>query len=392
MKGIGNPTSASNRLGLDYRAEAARLGAAPKPIIDVHTHINGTRAAEIYRDVCDVFGVCRTYSQTRLDGAEKVRSILGDRIRFIAVPDFMSDDKAYAFREGFLENVQAFHERFGSRIVKFWAAPRFRDYIEELGSDDVIAMDSPWRVRVAELAQSLGMMFMTHVGHPDTWFSTKYADASVYGTKSQQYVAFERMLDRFSSPWIAAHMGGWPENLGFLSGLLSRHDNLYLDTSATKWMVREFLELRESVPADGFFRLTHTFNTGSAFGLFKGQNTPLIAASFIGILVLAWVYRSYPHPSPLLRLSLGLQLAGATGNLTDRIIVGRVIDWADVGRWPIFNVADSAIVVGVVILAWFIIAKKPVEHESAPGQPEPASLGPPQSSPSATLPDEQLNP
>ena len=239
MKGIGNPTSASNRLGLDYRAEAARLGAAPKPIIDVHTHINGTRAAEIYRDVCDVFGVCRTYSQTRLDGAEKVRSILGDRIRFIAVPDFMSDDKAYAFREGFLENVQAFHERFGSRIVKFWAAPRFRDYIEELGSDDVISMDSPWRVRVAELAQSLGMMFMTHVGDPDTWFSTKYADASVYGTKSQQYVAFERMLDRFSSPWIAAHMGGWPENLGFLSGLLSRHDNLYLDTSATKWMVRE---------------------------------------------------------------------------------------------------------------------------------------------------------
>ena len=167
---------------------------------------------------------------------------------------------------------------------------------------------------------------------------------------------------------------------------------VYALDQATKFVVSNTLALGESFPAEGFVRITYVYNSGSAFGLFKGQNTPLIAASFIGILVLAWVYRSYPHPSALLRLSLGLQLAGATGNLTDRIIVGRVIDWADVGRWPIFNVADSAIVVGVGILAWFIIAKKPVEHESAPGQPEPASLGPPQSPPPATLPDEQLNP
>jgi hypothetical protein len=47
------------------------------------------------------------------------------------------------------------------------------------------------------------------------------------------------MLDRFTNPWIAAHMGGWPEDLAFLDGLLSRHENLYIDTSATKWVVRE---------------------------------------------------------------------------------------------------------------------------------------------------------
>jgi len=93
-------------------------------------------------------------------------------------------------------------------------------------------------VRQAELASELGMAFMVHIADPDTWFATRYADASVYGTKASQYESFERMLDRFEQPWIAAHMGGWPENLVFLSGLLKRHDNLYLDTSATKWMVR----------------------------------------------------------------------------------------------------------------------------------------------------------
>jgi len=80
---------------------------------------------------------------------------------------------------------------------------------------------------------------MTHVADPNTWFATRYADSETYGTKKDHYEPFERMLDRFTQPWIAAHMGGWPEDLEFLSGLLDRHDNLYLDTSATKWIVRE---------------------------------------------------------------------------------------------------------------------------------------------------------
>src|SRR5690606_38233557 len=83
------------------------------------------------------------------------------------------------------------------------------------------------------------MIFMVHVADPDTWFATKYADASIYGTKRQQYEPLEALLDRFTQPWIAAHMGGWPEDLALLTDLLNRHDNLYLDTSATKWIVRE---------------------------------------------------------------------------------------------------------------------------------------------------------
>lgn len=231
-------TGPANRLGLDYRAEAARLGPPVVPIIDAHTHINGARAGAIYKEVASLYGVRRVYSMTRRDEIPRVREALGEMIRFIAVPNFTEHAGGRAFREGYLEDIEAFHA-LGARIVKFWAAPRSRDVGAEVGDPDLLSLDNEWRIRCMELAERLEMMFMVHIADPDTWFATKYSDASRYGTKRQQYEPLERALDRFGAPWIAAHMGGWPEDLAFLDGLLSRHDNLYLDTSATKWMVRE---------------------------------------------------------------------------------------------------------------------------------------------------------
>jgi len=234
---VREPTPA-NRLCLDYKAEAGRMGPPPAPIIDVHTHINGERASRIFGDVAERFGVGLVYSMTRLEDVAAVRESMGDRIRFIAVPRFSEHEGGRAFREGYLEDIREFHA-YGARMVKFWAAPRSRDIGREIGEPDLLGLDNEWRIRAMELAEDLGMMFMAHIADPDTWFATKYSDASLYGTKPEQYEPFERALDRFRSPWIAAHMGGWPEDLEFLDGLLSRHDNLYLDTSATKWMVRE---------------------------------------------------------------------------------------------------------------------------------------------------------
>jgi hypothetical protein len=232
------PTPA-NRLGLDYRAEARRLGPPPVPIIDVHTHIVGERAPEVYDEAARLYGVSCTLTMTPLEKADVVRDRLGDRVRFIAVPNWQAQDRSHAFREGYLDDIRAFRDRFDARIVKIWNAPRWRDYCEGPHGDDMREFDSPWRVRIVELAQDLGMMVMAHIADPDTWFQTKYADVRKYGDKPSQYHAFERMVERFPGPWIAAHMGGWPENLEFLSGLLGRHENLYLDCSATKWQVRE---------------------------------------------------------------------------------------------------------------------------------------------------------
>ena len=123
----------------------------------------------------------------------------------------------------------------------------------------------------------------------------------------------------------------------------------------SKYLVREFLFLYQSFPAEGFFRITRTYNTGSIFGIFQGQNTAFILISFIGVAVLVLLYRSQRFPTGLLRLSLGLQLGGAFGNLLDRVRLGHVTDWVDVGPWPVFNVADACIVTGLVLLAWMFI-------------------------------------
>lgn len=141
---------------------------------------------------------------------------------------------------------------------------------------------------------------------------------------------------------------------------------VFLSDQLTKWLVREFLELRESFPADGFFRLTHTFNTGSAFGLFRDQNLPLILVSVVGITILMLIYRSQRHPGNLLRLSLGLQFGGAAGNLLDRVRLGHVTDFVDVGSWPIFNVADASIVVGLTMLAWMFLVTDGAKSSAEP--------------------------
>ena len=134
----------------------------------------------------------------------------------------------------------------------------------------------------------------------------------------------------------------------------------------SKYLVREFLLLYQSFPAEGFFRITHTFNTGSIFGIFQGQNTAFILVSFVGVAVLLLLYHSQRFPTGLLRLSLGLQLGGAFGNLLDRVRLGHVTDWVDVGPWPVFNVADACIVTGLVLLAWMFI----MSERSRPTQPD----------------------
>jgi hypothetical protein len=231
--------SPANRLGLDYAAEASRMPAPPAPIIDVHTHINGLEAVEIYRQAASTYGVELTYSMTRLEDVQAIREAMDNRIRFIAVPNYWDqDNRRHHLGEGFIGRIERYHA-LGARIAKFWAAPRSIDYGVEMGEPEFMRLDAPHRLEAMTVARDLGMIYMVHVADPDTWFAAKYTDASLYGTKRQQYEPLERVLEEFDRPWIAAHLGGWPEDLHFLTALMNRHPNLYLDTSATKWMVRE---------------------------------------------------------------------------------------------------------------------------------------------------------
>jgi len=125
----------------------------------------------------------------------------------------------------------------------------------------------------------------------------------------------------------------------------------------SKIWIRSNLGVGQSLFELGFFRLTHVHNTGAAFGLFRGQSFALTIVALVGVAAIL-VYALLIHRRvPLLdnRLSktvLGLVLGGTIGNLIDRIHLGYVTDFIDIGVWPAFNIADSAIVVGVIIFAY----------------------------------------
>ena len=93
---IPDSPTAANRLLMDYRREAIDLGRPIGPIIDAHTHINGTEAASLFAEVMDLFGIEAVWSMTALDEVEHVREALGGRFEPIAVPDFRDPDRRAA--------------------------------------------------------------------------------------------------------------------------------------------------------------------------------------------------------------------------------------------------------------------------------------------------------
>jgi signal peptidase II len=124
---------------------------------------------------------------------------------------------------------------------------------------------------------------------------------------------------------------------------------------ATKAAVRTWLPVGESLPVvPGVFYLTHALNPGAAFGLLAGARIPLIAVGILALGALVWVSRRTRREECFLQLALGLQFGGTGGNLVDRVRLGHVTDFLDFRVWPIFNVADSAIVVGAFLLVGWL--------------------------------------
>ncbi len=161
----------------------------------------------------------------------------------------------------------------------------------------------------------------------------------------------------------------------------------------TKTWVEENIPLHEGRQVVGdYVRIVHTQNTGAAFGLLPERTTLLSVLSVLAVLAIVYYYRQFANSSPLVTGTLGMQLGGAFGNLLDRVSQGYVVDFVDVGvpdgvRFWAFNVADSSIVVGILLvtlLLWQEERKtgglRPPSRTTGglrpPRQP-PGGLGPP---------------
>lgn len=112
----------------------------------------------------------------------------------------------------------------------------------------------------------------------------------------------------------------------------------------------------ESLPViKSVFHITYVNNPGAAFGLLANKTPVFIGVTLVVAVFILLTYNYLPPGRPLLRLALALMLGGAMGNLIDRVSFGYVIDFLDFRIWPVFNVADMAIVTGVVLLCWYIL-------------------------------------
>ncbi len=138
-----------------------------------------------------------------------------------------------------------------------------------------------------------------------------------------------------------------------------------LDQLSKEWVLEFFIQTPPPVKITDFFNLVIVMNRGMSFGLLSGLDAVyfmIAATTLIALCVLVWLWRVRDR---WLALPLGLVLGGAFGNICDRFRYGAVVDFLDFHvagqHWPAFNVADSAIVVGVALIAWRSLILPPRE-------------------------------
>lgn len=121
----------------------------------------------------------------------------------------------------------------------------------------------------------------------------------------------------------------------------------------SKYFIRDAMLLHESIPViPGVFHITYILNRGAAFGMLENQRWLfLVIACLLFLLYGAFRHKIPAHP--LVQCGVGMLLGGAFGNAVDRGVCGAVTDFFDFRIWPVFNIADIGIVVGVCLLLWY---------------------------------------
>jgi signal peptidase II len=148
----------------------------------------------------------------------------------------------------------------------------------------------------------------------------------------------------------------------------------------TKWWVRENIEYGGQWLPEGlmwlspYARIVHWYNSGAAFGMFQNGNLVFTILAFIVIAAILYYYPSVEANDWTLKLAMGLQLGGAVGNLIDRLIMQKVTDFISIWTFPVFNIADASISIGVVVLllgVWLKEREEKMKAAQTKTEPEP---------------------
>jgi hypothetical protein len=272
-----------NRIGLNFRHPMPR----PKIngwFIDAHTHLLAARHGADWFEAARHYGINAFVTMSPLEEALVLQRKYPGRLHFIAIPRWQ--EKSY---DDWHRRLEMFHN-IGSRIIKFHMAP---GTMQARGW----RLDSPGIRKLIEEAVARDMILMSHVGDPDTWYNGKYTDRAKFGSRDEHYALWEAVLKEYKHrPWLGAHLGGNPEDLARLQYLLDNYPNLYLDCSATRWMVRE-VSARRDQARDFFIRNQDRLLFGSDQVSGDDRHFDFLASRF-------WCHRklwetAYVGPSPI---------------------------------------------------------------------------------------------
>lgn len=144
--------------------------------------------------------------------------------------------------------------------------------------------------------------------------------------------------------------------LFFIAGIIA------LD-QLTKFIVQGAMQPGESIPViSGIFHITYVLNAGAAFGILENQRIFFLATAMLLVAAAAFFWRKIASERLVTRLGTAMLLGGAVGNMIDRVRTGYVVDFFDFRVWPVFNIADIFIVVGVGAIIYMMVFSKPKER------------------------------
>jgi len=209
------------------------------PIFDDHMHGGDIRATRAYVKAAKAYGVKGALALVRsVEEAKTLRREFGDFFLYCGWPQLFDIDTNANWEAQRLEEIER-------QAGEGFAAMKFKIVPDREGRKPHVWLDDGRVKPLLDLCERLGLAVEAHIAQPDAWFAKFYSDGRA-GRKEEYFAQVERVLEEHPKlTYIGVHMGGWPENLEYLQRMMDTFPGFHIDTSATKWTVRELSRQRD---------------------------------------------------------------------------------------------------------------------------------------------------
>jgi predicted TIM-barrel fold metal-dependent hydrolase len=202
------------------------------PIIDAHMHGNTLMEMAYFVEAMAEYNITKAVAISDIETGDYLKEKYDGLFDIAVRLDYSVLDKPDLFIKTNLDMLDEAAEK-GAVAVKYWFKPEFN-------ASAGMCLDDKRLNRIFRKMAEHQLPGIVHIADPDIWFDKYYQDTQVYGTKADQFVQIENVLDQHPDVKIVgAHFGADPEHLDHLADLLDKYSNYFIDTSATKWVVRE---------------------------------------------------------------------------------------------------------------------------------------------------------